>query len=1017
MNNKLKWIFMGTLGLPIVFSPIQSASPVVNFELTEYSVNQIEQQRKITVNVSDNTGPLIGANVVLKGTSNGSITDLDGNAIIENVPKDGVIIVSYIGYISKEISISGKTELKVTLAEDSETLDEVVVVGFGSARKKDVTGSVARVDATKYSMQANTSAIEMLRGSVSGVNASVSDPRPGANNAINIRGNRSLQGSNSALIVVDGMIYNGNLSDISPSDIESIDILKDVSSSAIYGSKGSNGVIMITTKKGKTEKPTINVNAYLGFQDYASKLDMETPEEYLEKRKMYINMQRYRGLTTTEDPNNPKTFLTVYEYEMYEKGQTVNGLELIKQNSLIQNYDLSVSGKTDKTNYYLSGNFGINNGIIKGDNYKHYSFRSNIETHITDWFKVGVQAAFTGRDQSGNPADRQWATLLSPYAKIYYDDGELTNSPMYGDTGRANPLMPLRTDRYMLNQQLLGNFSAELKLPFLEGFSYTVNWMNRINLGKDYAFTPEYKREGMNNEASAYKSELNNYDYTLDNIVKYARTFGIHALDITGLYSYTRNTYSQTTASANTFPLDVLGYNNLQMAKNQYANSYANASSEIGIMGRINYRLMDRYLLTATYRRDGASKFAKNKRWANFPSVALGWVLSEEDFIKNISWIDMLKTRLSWGMAGNQYPGLYDALSLVGSSMVYINGYGPSTESLLGVWTANMANDNLSWETTKSINVGVDFGFFKNKISGSLEYFNSRTTDLLVNRNIPIMSGYNSVKTNMGQINSWGIDLNLRGEVIRTKDWLWNLGVTWSLSRNKIHSLYGIDSDGDGREDDDISNRRFIGEPIEAIYDYEYLGIIQEGEEYLSSLYKPGYAKFADLDGDNAITSDDMKIIGSSAPDWIGSISTDLTYKNLSLSAFFNIRKGGLKANPFFNPVNYKSSHYWAPNIDWWTPENPSTEFVAIDYPQGGTYPGTFYQECTYVRLQDLTLSYRIPENWLSKVGLSNFRVYASGKNLLTFTDWFGWDPEPSDASATAFPLTRTFTFGVNFSF
>lgn len=1014
MNNKIKLAFIGALSLTLGANSMQAAGGI---ETTGFALKHVEQQRKVKINVSDANGPLIGANVVVKGTTNGNITDLDGNAIIENVPKDGIVIVSYIGYMTKEIPVLGKTSLNVILSEDSESLEEVVVVGFGTARKKDITGAVARVDATKFSLQANTSPIEMLRGSVSGVNASISDPRPGANNAINIRGNRSLEGSNSALIVVDGMIYNGNLSDISTSDIESIDILKDVSSSAIYGSRGANGVIMVTTKKGKTEKPTINVNSYWGFQDYASKLEMESPEEYLDKRRMYINMQRYRGLTTAEDPDNPKTFLTEYEYEMYEKGQTVNGLDLIKQNSLIQNYDLSVSGRTEKTNYYLSGNFGVNNGIIKGDNYKHYSFRSNIETHVTDWFKVGVQAAFSGRDQSGNPADRKSATILSPYGKIYHDDGELTIAPMFSDNGRANPLMPLRTDSYRLNQQLLGNFSAELKLPFLEGFSYTINWMNRINIGRDYAFTPEYKRDGTNQEASASKTESNNYDYTLDNIVKYSRTFGVHAFDITALYSYTRNTYNQTKNTADTFPLDVLGYNNMQMAENQYAYSAANASVEIGIMGRINYRLMDRYLLTATFRRDGASKFARNKRWANFPSVALGWVLSEEDFIKQISWIDMLKARLSWGMAGNQYSGLYDALSLVGSGMVYINGDGDGTDSLLGVWTNNMANDNLSWETTKSINAGIDFAFLKNRISGSLEYFNSRTTDLLVNRNIPIMSGYGSVKTNMGQINSWGIDLNLRGEIIRTKDWAWNVGLTWSLNRNKIVSLYGIDSDGDGREDDDISNNRFIGESINTVYGYEFLGIIQEGEEYLSSLYKPGYAKFANLDGDNEITANDRKILGTSTPDWTGGVSTDLTYKNISLSAFFNIRKGGLKSNAFYNPNNYISSRYWAPKIDWWTPENPSNEFVSIDYPQGGTYPGTFYQECTYVRLQDLTLSYQLPEKWLSKVGISNFRVYASGKNLLTFTDWFGWDPEPSDATAAAFPLIRTFTFGVNFSF
>ena len=975
------------------------------------------QTRMITGLVLDKTKePVIGANVWEEKTGKGTISDVDGRFSLEVSSVKAVIRISMIGYAAQNVVVGNKNHFQVILDEDAELLEEVVVVGYGSVRKKDLTGAVSKVNGEKFQLQANKSPIEMLRGTVAGVTADLSDPRPGANLAINIRGNRSLTGSNSALVVVDGMIYDGNLTDINPADIESMDILKDVSSCAIYGSRGANGVVMITTKQGKTEKPIINFNAYLGFQDYATKLDMESPEEYMEKRKMVLRMQDYRGIAGSADPDNPQTFLTEYEYEMYEKGQTVNGLDLITQNSLLQNYDLSISGKTERVNYFVSGGYSDQNGIVVGDNYMRYSFRSNIDVKATDWLKTGIQASFTGRDQSGDPANRIQATRLSPYGKIYHDDGELVQYPMFSDNGRVNPLLPTRTDSYKVTQQLLANIYAELTLPFFPGFRYKVNWMNLLSNGKNFGFTPAYKRDGANQEASAVKEHASTTNYTFDNLVKYNKTFGVHAIDLTFLYSYTKRSYEKTNASANTFPLEVLGWNKMNLAQNQYTTTEANSSTEVGMMGRLNYRLMDRYLLTATIRRDGASKFATNHRWATFPSVALGWIMSEESFLNDVSFLDMLKLRLSWGKAGNQYKDLYDALSLVGNGDVYVLGDPSITQK--GLWSKNMANDNLTWETTTSMNIGTDFSFLKGRINGSVEYYNSTTTDLLVDRNIPIMSGYSAIKSNMGKVQSWGVELTLNGDIVRTKDWNWNVGLTWSLARNKLKSLYGMDKDGDGKEDDDISNNRFIGQPTDVIYGYEFLGIIQEGEEYLSSLYKPGYAKFRDLNDDDQITAEhDRKIVGRTGADWRGSVTTEVKYKGISLSAFFNIRKGGMKDNPWLNPNAYGAAGYWYPNIDWWTPENPSKELVSVDYPQGGNYPGSFLRECTYVRLQDLTLAYTFPQKLVEKVKLSNLRVYCNAKNLFTFTDWFGWDPEPADITANAFPMIRTFNFGVNVSF
>lgn len=998
----------------------------VEYEITENNfilINHTEnigtiitaQNKKYVVGtVKDESGePIVGVNVMEKGTMNGTVTDINGRFSLE-VTSNSSLQFSYIGYLTKEMEVGNQTNIFVSLVEDSQNLDEIVVVGYGTQRKKDLTGAVSHVDMKGMQELPNTNISQALRGTIAGVNVNT-DGKPGSNSNIVIRGLTSLSAGNSPLIIVDGIPLAGSLSDINSTDIETIDILKDGSAAAVYGAKSSNGVILITTKRGKSEKPLIQYNGYLGFQKFSRKLKMLDGPAYVKK---IIDYERSNGV---ENPD-PSNYMQDHEYQNYLEGKTVDPIDFVSQSAPIHSHDISVSGKNNRTTYYLSGSFTSQKGLIYNDDFQRVSLRANIENKITDWFSVGVNAAFSGRDDSGLAGNIENAVTLSPYSQMYDKKGELILKVHGGGESMAqNPIFwSEKTDDLEKTQNITGNLYTQIDVPFVKGLSYRLNYSNTYNWYKHFVYSPSYMKEDEKVVAKGTKEYSENYNWLVENIVKYQKHFlDIHDIDITFLFSrdHYNNDYSKMDNSD--FFSDILGYNKLELGKNPTVASSAKESNGLSYMGRINYRLMDRYLLTLLARRDGYSAFGKEKKWGTFPSIAVAWILSEEVFMKRISWLNNLKIRFSYSETGNQAIAPYSSLAQMAQNQ-YVFGEGSS--SFNGIYNSAMGNNDLTWETTKSANVGIDFSVLGSRLSGSLEYYDLKTKDLLMRRSIPSMTGYNSVYTNLGGISNKGLELTLNSVNISNRDFEWSSTLTLSTNKNKITSLYGLDLDNDGKEDNDISNGWFIGQPIGAIYDYTLNGVYQEDDD-IPTGFKPGYFRIVDKNGSGGADPDDRSIIGKTSPDIRIGLGNTLTYKGFTLYLFVNSSFGGKKSNPMLNPAGWFPDRLNILDVgeEYWTPENRSNTRPTIGYAMPFTHG--FYESLTYVRIQDVSLSYDIPRKLLDMLKINGLRLYISAKNLATFTNWSGWDPE-IDANGTAteikkggYPLAKTFTFGVNFSF
>jgi tonB-linked outer membrane protein, susC/ragA family len=968
-----------------------------------------QQKKQITGTVTDERGEaIIGANVVEKGTINGSVTDVDGHfkLIVED---NAMLQISFIGFLPQEIKVAGKNSFKIVLKEDAGLLEEVVVVGYGSQSRRNVTGSVSKVNMSDMESRPNTNVTQALRGQVAGVQFT-DNGRPGQNGSILVRGPRSLSGGNDPLIILDGIYFNGSMIDINPNDIESMEVLKDASSAAIYGSRAANGVILITSKKGKTEKPNINVSAFYGLSDWASKLKLLTPERYLEKS---MEIRRLREIPY--DPNDVSTYLTLTEAENYRNGHTIDPLDLISQQGQLLSVDASMSGKSKNTNYYISASMAQEKGLILDDNLTRMSFRVNLESKITDWLSIGTSTMFSQNDQSGVPASVNLAKRQSPYGTWYREDGSPTQYTVPEDQGvSANPVRSnsLSQKDYYRNN-LFANFYSIVNIPWVKGLTYRINYSMNYRWIRDYNSTKNDVYVDANT-SSASKRNWMSRDWVVENILDYKFQLGEkHAFDVTLMYGANRSNEESTTASADQLEFDTFGWNNLGVGGLQETTSSAKKVSGISSMARLNYRLMNKYLFTLTARRDGSSVFAANHKYATFPSAAFAWIVSEEDFLDNAAFLDLLKLRVSYGAVGNQAISPYQSLSLATTSR-YVFG----EESALGIYPSRIANTDLKWETTYTANIALDFELFNKRIGGTVELYNMDTRDLLVERSIPVMTGYSSIWTNLGEVNNKGIELTLNTVNIRNKDFEWSTSFVFSHNKNKIVSLYGEDANGDGKEDDDIGNSWFIGKPINVYYDYVFDGIYQEGDE-LPAGYASGYARFKDLNDDGKVEAEhDRTIIGQgSQPKYRWGITNNFSYKNFDLSIFINAMQGWIGTfndldfyNNSLDPVRPVNMY----DGGWWTPENKSNSRPSLEY-RRSVLGHNWYSDRSFIRVQEVSLSYRFPQKFLTKYRLSNLSVFLSGKNLLTFTDWLGTNPE--SISSERYPIARTYTLGFKLGF
>ena len=976
-----------------------------------YAHNEIIAQhgKQITGTVTDQHGePIIGANIMEKGTTNGSITDGDGYFSLI-VGHNATLQVSYIGYLPQEFKVGDKISFKIMLQEDAELLDEVVVIGYGSQSRRNVTGSVSKVNMRDMESRPNTNVAQALRGQVAGVQFT-DNGRPGQNGSILIRGPRSLSAGNDPLIILDGIFFNGSMIDINPNDIESMEVLKDASSSAIYGSRAANGVILITSKQGKSEKPNINVSAFYGLSDWVSKMNLLTPERYLEKS---MEIRRLRGIPY--NPNDPSTFLTITEAENYRNGRVTDAYDEVSQQGQLWSVDLSVSGKTQNTNYYISAAMSQEKGLIIGNDLKRVAFRVNLENKITDWLTIGTNTMFSENDQSGVSVDMVQINRQSPYGTWYREDGTPTQYTVPEDQGVS--LNPLRSnflsDNDYFRNNLFANFYAIVNIPWVKGLKYRVNYSTNYRWIRDYQTT----RNDVYSQANTSSASKHNWmarDWVVENILDYKFTLGdIHAFDVTLMYGANRDQQEGTTANADQLEFDTFGWNNLSVGELQTVASSAQKVSGVSSMARLNYRLMNKYLFTLTARRDGSSVFAANNKYATFPSAAFAWIASEESFLRDVDFLNLLKLRTSYGAVGNQAISPYQSLSLA-SLTRYVFG----ANSALGIYPSNISNADLKWETTYTTNIAIDFEVLKNRIGGTIEWYNMDTRDLLVERSLPIMTGYSDIWTNLGKVNNRGIELSLNTVNIRNKNFEWSTSFVFSHNKNKIVSLYGEDADGDGKEDDDVGNSWFIGKPINVYYDYVFDGIYQEGDE-LPAGYQAGYARFKDLNDDGLVNAaNDRTIVGHGGqPKYRWGITNNFKYKNFDLSIFINAMQKWIGT---FNDLDFYTN-----SIDpvrpmnmydggWWTPENKSNTRPSLEY-RRSILGHSWYGDRSFIRVQDVSLSYSFPQKFLTKNKLSNFSIFLSGKNLLTFTDWPGTNPE--SISTDRYPISRTYTLGFKLGF
>lgn len=956
--------------------------------------------------VADEKGiPVPGATVKIAGSKQGTVTDNNGVfSLALNAP--AVLNISYVGYAARTVSVSSaNTSVTVTLSEgeSDKNLSEVVVVGYGTQKKSDITGSVTSIPKARFSELPVTNVLQAIQGVAAGVNISQTSSVPGAVPAAMVRGQNSINASTGPYVVVDGIPLSktgGSLNDINPNDIASMEILKDASAVAIYGTNGSNGVILITTKRGTTGKPVIRYNAYAGVEDIAHILTPRNGQEYVQKYADYMSQTGQKQ--TSPVPN-------AGELANYNAGTTTDWLKEATQTGLLQDHNLSISGGTPDVRYFVSGDYLDQKGVVKGYNYKRATFRSNLDISVTSFLTVGTSVFLTNNNYDGGRVNLLFATAMSPYGVEYNPDGSYKIYPMAPEQLYTNPMLGLKTDQINRSTNVNGNGYAEVKFSgALTGLKY------RMNAGYSYlpARTASYigrLANDLNGTASVFNSETKSY--TLENVLSYTKDFGKSHLDFTGLYSNQERNYTDVTAGAVGFVNDELSFNNLSAGATQTSRSNTYRSAQVSQMGRINYSYDSRYLFTVTARRDGSSVFGSDtNKYGVFPSVALGWNISKEAFMKNVSFVDNLKLRLSRGKSGNEAINPYTTVTTDGSVRQPFTGV-----STIGLVASNLGNTQLKWETTMSTNLGLDFGIFKNRISGTIDAYKTRTKDILLLRSLPIITGYANVYDNLGELANKGLEVTINTKNIDKGDFRWESSIVFATNKNQIVDLYGD-------KKSDLGNRWFIGSPISVIYDYKMVGVWKTGEDASKQDpgAKPGDLKFADTNGDGVITADDRQILGQTAPKWTGGFTNTFHYKNWNFSVFIQTAQGMTKNNNDLNYADETGKRNTPIEVGYWTPTNQSDTRPALSYNNTRGYG--YASDASYTRIKDATLSYVFSQKILDKLHLGSLTVYASGRNLHTFTSWIGWDPENNYAPRGSgdwvnnYPTTRSFVFGANIS-
>ena len=986
-------------------------------------------QMTISGRVTEEGGEgLPGVTVLIKGTSNGTVSDIEGNYRI-SAPEDGAILVfSFVGYVSQEVPVNGRQQIDVSLKTDVQSLQEVVVVGYGSMERENVTGSITTVDVENIQKVPVPNVVESLRGQVSGVRVTRGSGQPGSGVSFTIRGINSLgEGSdnqgeaNQPIIVVDGVpLPGGNLNELNPNDIASINVIKDAGAGAIYGSSAANGVILITTKNGGVGKPTITANASMGVNNLNTRINMMNGDEYIQ----YLFDS---GQGTTVDG-----VLDRNEVENYVAGEPVDWQDALLQTGKVYNASVGVSGGTDQIRYYLNGDVYMEEGIVESSDYNRYSLRMNADYAPNDRIKVGTRVQLTKSfsDETsnviqdfpgGNGGFAPFIPILenTPLGDIYDDEGNFVKY-VRDDRFQINPFHRYnesQVDRFVTRSYV----NPYLEFKIIDGLSYTLNAFAEERTQFFGRFTSSNYGDG--DPSTAQIQEQTSTNYLWDNILTYKKIFGAHGINATFVYGFQKNEWQQMDAFSDKLGTDLLGYHAIDLSASE-DQRFSWDTDEWGrayLVGRVGYDYDDRYVVTLTMRRDGSSRYTGDNKYGYFPSYSVAWNVHNENFW-SLEWFNLLKGRVSYGTLGNDRIGTYRYYSrpnTIIASVLVDDDNDPTTDlvrrNIAGYTKGTLGNPNLKWETSKQLNVGVDFGLFGNRLSGTVDIYQTRTTDLLLPEIIPVTNGYRSYITNVGETNNSGVDLGLKGTPVEVGGFNWTVSANWATNKNEIVRL---NREGpNGEPIDDEANGWFIGEDINEIYNYKFLGIWQEDEADQAEVYGqvPGDAKFLDVNEDGLITpGEDRQFLGNPTPDWYGGLTNTFSYKGFELSVLLEVVQGVTIVNSFIGNYAGRGNQI---ALNYWTAENPSTE-----YPRAGSSDWTGArgeavrtEDASFISLRNVSLSYSLPQDLLSKTPVRAASFFVRGNNLKYFTDLeHAYSPETGRG---AYPIVTSWRFGTSLTF
>lgn len=1025
-----------------------------------------QENRIIKGKIIDEKGEtLIGVSILVKGTTIGTVTDFDGNFSLE-VPKNGTLVISYVGYKSQEIKVSGRTDFAITLASDNKLLDEIVVVGYGVVKKSDLTGSVGSVKSETIAAKGSTSVMESLQGQVAGVNISQSSSRAGDGFKIQIRGKSSLNEA-EPLYVIDGVVCD-NMDFLNPMDIEKVDVLKDASSTAIYGSRATNGVVMITTKKGSSDesKATVSYDGYYGVKTVANMPDFMDGDSFL-------NWRFWRYLESSMDANTGQTTwnMTDANYEnfwgggspviksMYQNKNYIDWTDLVTRTGSQQNHFVNITGNAKNISYRVGLGYQDEKGVLY-DGYNRWNLKGAVDHKISDKVSAGFSTNMaTSLKESGSNYSVLSGFRMTPTMPAYYWEGEnvgqLIEQPgkdaaIYpnggGPTSNINPLVDRENSKdntrsYDIMANLYLQYSPIKELILKTTFSPMYSKTER---GTFYNGHTQY-RSGKSNMAEKYNDGI--FSYTWDTQANYIKNFGDHSINVLALFSVYDQRKEGDYMGVVDMPFDV-DWHNLGSGTVQNQSSYYERMTMLSYVARLNYSYKGKYMATVSSRWDGSSKFQKENRWGMFPSAALAWRISEENFMESTrNWLSNLKLRASFGVTGNNAGvGPYDTQAL--ANIKYYYNYGGTVANGFGY---TMINPNLTWEKTVEFNVGLDFGLFNNRINGTIDLYNKNSSDLLMEMQTPFELGSytGAIISNVGKVNNKGIEIQLNTLNVQTKDWNWETSFSFARNINTIKELNG------GKEDL-VGNKWFIGQPIDVVYGYKYMGVCtrEEAQAFandpnMKTKFYEGEMKIYDKDGNGEINADDKMILGHCAPTWTGSFVSNLTYKNWDFTVNVYVSQGGTVYSPFMGEfTDYSQRGMNRIKMDFYIPEGApklaedgsittqeTTHYGEYPFPTNGTNGkggGSFWMsgenedraqnfvDNSYVKIKNITLGYTFPKNWLQKLHISNLRIFANILNPLTFTSYKGFDPEWADAEVgdgTGGVSSRSWQFGINLKF